>query len=245
VRRGAGRQDAARGVGEVTELHRYPVKSLVGERVPEVAIDRRGVVGDRWWAVTDLDGKLGSGKTSTRFRRMDGLLDLAASYDGEVPVVTFPDGRSHTGPGDATDAALSDHVGRPVRLRAEDRVPHLDEGPLHLLTTASLAALAAHHGGPVPVARMRPSVVLDVPGERGFVEDVWVGRRLALGDEVVVTVTGPMPRCVMVDAGQPGLAPDQGLLRTIGAVNAGCLGVVADVLAPGRLAVGDRATLLP
>jgi uncharacterized protein len=229
----------------IAELHRYPVKSLVGERLGVVAVDHRGVVGDRWWAVTDLDGKLGSGKSTRRFRHMGGLLDLTASYDDAVPVVTFPDGHRVEGPGEEVDAALSDHVGRPVRLRAEDRTLHLDEGPLHLLTIASLQELARHHGGPVPAARMRPSVLLDLPGARGFVEDAWVGRRIALGGEVVLRITGQMPRCVMVDAGQHELPPDAGLLQTIGAVNGACLGVVADVLTPGRLAVGDRVTLLP
>jgi uncharacterized protein len=232
-------------VGTVGELRRYPVKSLVGERLAVVEVDRRGVVGDRRWAVTDPDGRLGSGKTTTRFRRMDGLLDLAAAYVGDVPVVTFPDGRRFEGPGGPLDAALSEHVGRPVRLREEDQVAHLDEGPLHLLTTASLDELGRRHGAPVPAARMRPSVLLDLPGERGFVEDGWVGHRLALGEEVVVHVTGRMPRCVMVDAGQVGLPPDGGVLRTLGAANAACLGVVADVVTTGRIRRGERCTLLP
>jgi uncharacterized protein len=232
-------------IGTVGELHRYPVKSLVGERLAAVEVDQRGVIGDRRWAVTDLDGRLGSGKTTTRFRRMDGLLDLTAVYDGDVPVVTFPDGRRFEGPGGALDDALSDHVGRPVRLRAEDEVAHLDEGPLHLLTTASLDELARRHGAPVPVARMRPSVVLDLPGGRGFVEDGWVGRRVALGEEVIVHVTGRMPRCVMVDAGQVGLPPDAGVLRSLGAANAAHLGVVAAVVTPGRIRRGDRCVLLP
>ena len=48
----------------VAELWRYPVKSLLGEQLPEVEVDERGVIGDRLYAVTDRDGKLGSGKTS-------------------------------------------------------------------------------------------------------------------------------------------------------------------------------------
>jgi uncharacterized protein len=232
-------------LGTVVELHRYPVKSLVGERLAATLVDRRGVVGDRRWAVTDLDGRLGSGKTTTRFRHMGGLLDLVATCDGDRPTIAFPDGRRVEGPGRAVDAALSDHVGRSVRLREEDRIAHIDEGPLHLLTTASLAELAAHHGAPVPPTRLRPNVVVDAAGPPGFVEDGWVGRRIALGDEVVVAVTGRMPRCVMVGAAQRDLPSDEGVLRTIGAVNDACLGVVADVLTPGRVRVGDPLTLLP
>src|SRR5919112_1855176 len=81
-------------VGRVTHLHRYPVKSMGGERPVRVAVDRRGVVGDRLWAVYDPDGRFGSGKTTHRFRRMPRLLELRAAYEGDVPVVTFPHGRS-------------------------------------------------------------------------------------------------------------------------------------------------------
>ena len=58
----------------VVELWRYPVKSLPGEAMDEVEVEERGVVGDRLYAVTDRQGKLGSGKTSRRFRRLDGAL---------------------------------------------------------------------------------------------------------------------------------------------------------------------------
>jgi uncharacterized protein YcbX len=32
-------------LGTVVELHRYPVKSLIGERLDAAVVDRRGVVG--------------------------------------------------------------------------------------------------------------------------------------------------------------------------------------------------------
>ena len=87
-------------LGRVSELHRYPVKSLTGEQVPRLRVEERGVVGDRLWSVRDPDGKLGSGKSSRRFRRMPGLLELRARYDEPydgVPVLTFPDGRTVDG----------------------------------------------------------------------------------------------------------------------------------------------------
>ena len=51
-------------VATVVELWRYPVKSLLGEMLGEIELERRGVVGDRLYAVTDRAGKLGSGKTN-------------------------------------------------------------------------------------------------------------------------------------------------------------------------------------
>jgi uncharacterized protein YcbX len=154
--------------------------------------------------------------------------------------VTFPDGRRLAADDPALDAALSAHVGRPVRLGREDRVPHLDEGPLHLVTTASLAAAGEAFGGQVEPARLRPNLVLDTGAARGFVEDAWVGHHLAIGDQVVLAVRGPMDRCVMVTMEQADLPAADGLLRTVTAVNDTCLGVVLDVVRGGRVAVGDR-----
>jgi uncharacterized protein YcbX len=218
------------------------VKSLLGERVDSVVVDGRGVVGDRLWSVRDPDGKLGSGKTTRRFRRMDGLLELSARYDGDVPVITFPGGQVARGDDPAVHAALTDHVGRPVTLAREEAVSHFDEGPLHLVTTASLGTVARAHGHPVDVRRTRANVVIGWEGE-GFPELGWPGRRLLVGLEVVLRVTGVMPRCVMVNSAQEELPVDGSLLRDLTEVSAGALGVVADVEQGGSVAVGDEVRL--
>jgi hypothetical protein len=220
-------------------LSRYPVKSLVGEDLDRVLVEERGLVGDRLWSVRDPDGKLGSGKTSRRFRRMDGLLELAARYDGETPVVTFPDGRVLRGDDPGMHDALSGHLGRPVSLAREQDVSHFDEGPLHLVTTASLARVREVHGSPVDPRRLRPNLVVETD-EAGYVEESWVGRRLTVGDQVVLAVRGPMPRCVMLTLPQRGLPPDGQLLRTVSDDSDLCLGVVVDVVTPGAVAVGDE-----
>ncbi|WP_233583870.1 MOSC N-terminal beta barrel domain-containing protein [Micromonospora sp. CV4] len=62
----------------VAEIRRYPIKSMLGEAVPLAEVGERGLAGDRLWAVRDLDGKLGSGKNTRRFRRMPGLFRLQA-----------------------------------------------------------------------------------------------------------------------------------------------------------------------
>lgn len=227
-------------VGDVT---RYPVKSLVGESLERVMVDQRGLAGDRLWSVRDRDGKLGSGKSSRRFRKMAGLLDLEARYDGDVPVLGFPDGRTVRGDDPDVHAALSQHVGRPVTLAREQEVSHFDEGPLHLVTTASLDRVRGSHGRAVDVRHLRSNLVVETAGV-GFVEEGWIGRRVRIGSDLVLAVRGVMPRCVMVTMPQVGLPADQDLLGTLTEVNDACLGVVADVVVPGQVAVGDEVVLV-
>ena len=231
---------AGAALGTIESLRRYPVKSLAGELLAEVEVDERGLVGDRLWAVRDADGKLGSGKSSQRFRRMDGLLRLRATYDGDVPVVRFPDGRDVRGDDEAVHDALSSFVGRPVTLARESDVPHHDDGPLHLVTTASLRWAEGVLGGPLDPRRLRPNLVLGTDGDQPW-EEQWLGRRIAVGDELVLEVVQPMPRCVMVDMDQAGLEVSGGLLKLLTERNDGCLGVLAGVVRPGRVRTGDEA----
>lgn len=221
----------------VASLRRYPVKSLVGERLEVADVVERGLRGDRLWAVVDEDGKLGSGKSSRRFRKMEGLLDLAASYDGDVPLITFPDGRSLRGDDPTIDDALSSHVGRSVTLAREAEVSHFDDGPVHLVTTGSLRAVEQHLGEPVDPRRFRPNLVVETGDLDGLVEDAWVGHRLQVG-EVLLEVVAQMPRCVMVNLPQVGLAATR-VLDVVGEINDANLGVLATVVTPGRVRVGD------
>ena len=104
---------SADGFLAVRQLWRYPVKSLGGQRVEASLVNERGLVGDRLWAVRDEDGKLGSGKDSRRFRRMEGLLGVTARYEAEPgtgqiepPVVIGPDGAEYPVASGAADDLL-------------------------------------------------------------------------------------------------------------------------------------------
>lgn len=234
----------SRTVGRVAAIARYPVKSLVGEQLETVAVSSRGVQGDRLWAVRDPDGKLGSGKSSRRFRRMPGLLDLAARYvAASTPVVTFPDGRELAADDPTIADALSTHVGRPVTLAREAEVSHFDESALHLVTTRSLRRLGELHGATVDPRHFRANLVVDDGDQPRFVEDEWVGRELSIGPGLVVRVREPMPRCVMVTLPQVDLAADRRLLDTITRVNDLALGLVVDVVTPGSIRRTDAVRM--
>lgn len=231
-------------VGRVSLLARYPVKSLGGEHLVEAGFNRRGVVGDRSWAAYTADGSIGSGKTTQRFRRVEGLLDLTARLEGaRRPVVRFPDGSEHPADEPLTSSRLSAALGQPLTLRPESSESHHDDCPVHVVTTAGLRRLEQILGEPVDVRRFRPNVVLDVEAV-GFVEDGWRGRELALGSEVVLRLGEGMPRCAMVGLPQEDLPRDARILKTLGHVHDVEFGLMAEVVRGGTVRDGDVATLI-
>ena len=239
-------------VGVVDEVWRHPVKSLGGEQMDNCAVDPRGLHRDRWWALRDTDGKLGSGKSTRRFRAMPGLLELTARLVGDRAELTWPDGTRLRSDDDSVDDVLSTFVGRPVVLAIEDAVSHFDEAPVHLVTSTSLDWLGQEHGAPVDRRRVRPNLVVstDLPraeercAEEQCAEEQWVGRTLAVGAEVVLRVTHRTVRCVMTTSPQANLPADPGVLRTIADANDLCFGVHADVVRTGAVHRGDPVLLL-
>jgi hypothetical protein len=226
-------------MGTVARLWRYPVKSMLGEVCGHLDVNARGVEGDRLYAVHDANGKFGSGKSSRRFCKIDGLFRFHAAYQGETPTIRFPDGRVMLGNAPGIDAALTAALGQPVTLAREAAISHLDAGPVHLLTTASLAWLrAALPGALVDERRFRPNVVIDVPGETQVERD-WLGKTLAVGAEVRLRVLDPTERCVMVGLAQAELPDDGSVLQRLARDADACFGVYAEVLVPGRIRRDD------
>jgi uncharacterized protein YcbX len=226
-------------MGRLAGIHLYPVKSMGGERLTEATVTTRGLDGDRVWAVVAGDGRLGSGKSSHRFVRIDGLRACTAVRDGAAPVVTLPDGEVVRGDDPGADERLSAALGQPVRLVPEAGEPHFDAGPEHLCTTAALAALGRAAGlGRVDALRFRPNLVVD-----GGPEVERPGTRLRIGT-VELAVTRPTERCVMVNAATAELPEDGRVLRAVAATSDLCHGVYADVTRPGVLRVGDAVVRL-
>jgi uncharacterized protein YcbX len=68
-------------VGQIDALWRYPVKSMLGERLDRLDVETRGVVGDRTYALWDVaSGKVASAKNPRRWAE---LLRFQAHYLAE------------------------------------------------------------------------------------------------------------------------------------------------------------------
>ncbi len=230
-------------IGVVERVWRYPVKSVGGELLHEADVEPRGLVGDRRFAVRDARGKLGSGKSTRRFARMDGLLHLGARLPAgaDEPVLLDPDGL----PVPDASLFLRTYLNRnDIELAPEGEVSHFDELPVSVLTTATLDWVrVAVPGVPVDERRFRPNLLVRTPpGFPPFTEDDWLGHEARIGG-VRLAIERPQERCVMVNLAQDTLPHSSDVLRAIAAEHGNCLGVLATVATPGSLAVGDPVVL--
>ena len=109
-------------VGSVAGLWRFPVKSMKGERLDQADLTERGLVGDRAYALIDMDtGKVVS---TQNVRLFPNLLRCRAAFveppqaDDEPPSVriTLPDGTAVTSDSSNANHRLSAYFRRNVRL---------------------------------------------------------------------------------------------------------------------------------
>jgi MOSC domain-containing protein len=230
--------------GTVRSLWRYPVKSMLGERLESCRLGERGFAGDRAYALVDDDGKVVSAKNPRKWAR---IYECRAKLgDGDEVTITLPDGDTLSASDPEAVEALGRLFGRNTLLQKGATTPPvieelwLDGAPdgravtdetiaggsppgtffdyavVHLVTTATLDRLSElYPDGRFDERRFRPNVVVSVPpGESGFVENDWVGKTVTIGDTVRLAVTDPCPRCVMTTLAQEDLPADAGILRT-------------------------------
>jgi len=230
-------------VGSVGDLWRHPVKSFLGERLRVAALDSRGVIGDRAFAVHDRNGKFGSGKTTRRFRLMRDLFDFTAETDGEAVFAHVPEGECLRVGDPELDALLSARYGEPLAVLPEAGVSHFDAAPVHVLTTSSLRWVESQYGETGgDLRRYRPNIVLETSGPE-LVEEGWIGASLSIGS-CVLGITATVERCVMPTFHQSDLPRAPHLLRLLVERNRTMLGVYANVSSPGTIRLGDTANLM-
>jgi uncharacterized protein YcbX len=187
--------------------------------------------------------------------------------------ITFPDGTHIFSDQDNIDYTLSKVLDQDVRLmRASLEGPSYEEywpdidglaqrekvtdetmpsqtffdlAVIHLLTTSTINRLRElYPEGRFEVRRFRPNIVMEsASGEKDFIENLWMGKEIMIGEDIVLRVTGPCTRCVMTTLPQGDLPNDLGILRTIARYNKVNAGVYASVQRGGTIRRGDLVRL--
>ena len=262
-------------IGTVAALHRYPVKSMLGEELNVTRVGAKGFQGDRVFALADVEtGKIASAKNPSKWPTLFGFrAAFTGPFNGSdtlPPVwITLPDGSMLSTEDKNIATRLSSSLGKPVRLlkgatatgTLEEYWPDIDGlarrdvvtdeampaetffdlGMIHLLTTATLDSYRAlYPEGRFETRRFRPNLVIQTPSDfKGFPENEWDEKTLAIGDEVKIKITGPCGRCVMTTLPQGDLPKDTGILKTAARHNPARIGAYAAVLQGGIIHAGD------
>lgn len=187
--------------------------------------------------------------------------------------ITFPDGTHIFSDQDNIDYTLSKVLDQDVRLKRaslerpsyEEYWPDIDGlaqrekvtdetmpsqtffdlAVIHLLTTSTINRLRElYPEGRFEIRRFRPNIVIEsATGEKDFIENLWMGKKIMIGEDIVLRVTGPCTRCVMTTLPQGDLPKDLGILRTIARYNKVNAGVYASVQQGGTIRRGDLVRL--
>ncbi|MEH6445043.1 MAG: MOSC domain-containing protein [Oceanospirillaceae bacterium] len=220
---------------KVESLWRYPVKSLIGESLDVLDIDSRGVSGDRVYAISNSEGKFGSGKNTRRFRRIDGLFSLSSNITNNRVSIKFPDGKVLTSKDSAMNAELSQVLGQDVTLTKEVDVSHFDDGAIHIITTSSLSLLhkLLPNSG-IDSRRFRPNIVLDYQ----HLDQDLLGKTINIGG-TILEITHKTERCRMITIDQPGIDNRPEILKSVSKSFGLDFGVYAKVISTGSISIGD------
>jgi uncharacterized protein len=208
----------------ISEIWRYPVKSLRGEKISQAEITVNGIPGDREIAVIGPEGRIITSRTKFK------LLGLRGELSAEgIPTIN----------GLAWNSAealrlVRDATGVNARLERIPQPQAFDILPLLIATDGAVEFLN------IDRRRLRPNIMLaDVPE---LEERHWPGRTIRIG-EVRILAEQLRARCVMTTYDPDTLEQDPGVLRNIVKKLDGTAALDCSVIAPGVVRVGDSVEI--
>jgi uncharacterized protein YcbX len=225
-------------LGSITNITRYPVKSMRGETLDFANVDFVGLPLDRAFGFVK-DGELGPFPWFTA-RDCPQMLECQPVLGGEgqwpeVRVMT-PEGEFELASPEFREKLFA-WSGRYATLRSDYRGCQ-DVAYASVISTATIRALTESAGVPNDQRRFRMNFVVEL-GDEPFAENVWVGKQVRLGG-VTLAVHEPDRRCNMITLDPQSGASTPAVLKKAGELNGACAGVYCSVLVEGKVSVGDE-----
>lgn len=180
----------------VSEVWRYPVKSMAGEPLATANVSPLGIEGDRVVLVVNPPGRVVTARSHPRLLGHKGT----TGPDG-VPLV---DGRPWTDASVLADVRAI--TGPRAMLIHNETADRFDVLPLLVATDGAIAAFGRDG------RRLRPNIVIG--GVEGLAERKWPGRKLRIG-RVIIDIDSLRGRCVMTTYDPDTLEQDTDVLRDI------------------------------
>ena len=210
---------------KITEIWRYPVKTMAGEKLERAVVGSLGIEGDRVVHVENARGRVITSRSHPSFLGHKGSL----SPHGEIMV----DGRPWDSPEIASEVV--DIVGPGAKLVRYDGAERFDVLPLLVATDGAIAAFGHDR------RRLRPNIV--VGGVEGLNEREWPGACLRIG-KVLIGVQDLRLRCVMTSYDPDTLVQDKEITRGIYHRFDGKLALNCFVIEGGEINPGEEVELV-
>lgn len=209
----------------ISELWRYPIKSLKGVRINQAEITENGIPGDREIAVLGKNGRFVTSRTRPKLLGLRGELN----GNGVATVNGYP------WDSDEARALVTEAIGEPAQLIKVPQPQAFDILPLLVATDGAARFLNIDH------RRLRPNIML--AGVPELEERNWPGRVLAIGD-VRIEMVKLRERCVMTTYDPDTQVQDRSVLLRIVKELDGCSALDSAVITPGVIKVGDETRVL-
>lgn len=237
-------------IGRISDVVRYPVKSMAGTAVQSAHLGLHGIAGDRRFA----------------FRRTDDTSGFPFLTAGRFPgLLTYqPMGHSEIG-GEPLPTHVRTPSGFDVELRSEElrseiarrsghavelmmlRTGIFDDGQVSMISLATIGAIGREAGLEMDRRRMRANVVLETDDLDPFLEDDWVGSTIQFGDDPdapAIAVTSRDERCAMVNFDPDTGQQDARVMKTVVRMNSNYAGVYGTVIRAGAIYAGQTVHLM-
>jgi uncharacterized protein len=210
----------------VSEIWRYPVKSLKGERLNQTELTTFGIPGDRQIAVIrTINGRFLTSRSRPKLLGLQGSINA----DGVVTI------NNHRWDSAEALQLVREAAGEPVTLQQIPPPQAFDVLPLLIATDGAARYLNIDH------RRLRPNILLaDVPE---LEERNWPGRVITIGN-VRIHAEKLRDRCVMTTFDPDTQAQDPSVLLRIVRELDGSTALDSSVISPGKIRVGNQAQII-
>lgn len=239
-------------IGRIKEIVRHPIKSFQGERVARTQVMEYGLYGDRSHAFVHKTNR-NQYVTITQLPQMAGFqarftVQETMKHYPRVEVTTPQAHKYYFGDEELTRELERLYKKEIMLIKYEPaHVPigAIEEEHIQFVTDASITELEKIWGNnEVDSRRFRPNLVLSLVDQVPFIEEEWLGKRMRIGENVILLIKRPCKRCSIINIHPENTKRDPSLLKKVARERNNQFGIYASVLHTGIISENDEVFLL-
>ncbi len=245
-------------IGKLTQINRYPVKSMQGEELDKVFVSYSGVTGDRVYSLVNLEDE---GKFPwVTMRRQSTLAlyqprfeqELFTDFGSELIypnpekfklTVTTPNGENFDILEDNFEQYLAQALQTKVRIKFSEKGMK-DKRPVSLVSQASIDKLSNDLSMPIASERFRMNFLVEFVDKSPSFEKSLVGKTLQIGENVQILIEQEDKRCKIINIDPKTGQINDAILTEIVTKHNNTFGVYCVVLKEGVIEGGSEVFLV-